>query len=103
MFDNYDDGAYTREEFIERKQSYNQIIETLKAQIEEAKKSAPVPVDYSEKITHLHECIERLQSTDYDAKDKNNFLKKHIDCIKYDVIDYGRNKGGKVVLDVYPK
>ena len=103
MFDNYDDGAYTREEFIERKQNYIQIIDTLKAQIEEARNSAPVPVDYSEKITHLYECIDRLQSTDYDAKEKNEFLKKYIDRITYDAIDYGRNKGGKPVLDVYLK
>lgn len=103
MFDNYDDGAYTKEEFIERKQSYNRTIDALKAQIKETKESAPEPVDYMEKAYHLHQCIDYLKDPDLDAKEKNDFLKQYIDCIKYDAIDYGRNKGGKVVLDVFVK
>lgn len=103
LFDSYEDGAYTREEFIERKQRYTTQIETLKNRIQEHQKSAPVPIDYAEKITTLHQMIEWIRNEEMDGQEKNNLLKQYIDVIKYDVIDLGRNKGGKAVLDVHLK
>ena len=103
LFDSYEDGAYTKEEFIERKQVYNQTIDELKKQIQAAKDAQPEPVDYSEKIATLHQMIEMIRSTEVDAKAKNDFLKRYIEVIKYDFIDYGRNKGGIPVLDVVLK
>ena len=47
--------------------------------------------------------IDCIQDTEMDAQDKNNFLRQYIEDIKYDVIDYGRKKGGKPVLDVILK
>lgn len=103
LFDSYEDGAYTREEFIERKQVYATQIETLKSRIQEHQKSAPVPIDYTEKITTLHNMIEWIKSDDLDGKEKNDLLKQYIEIIKYDVIDLGRGKGGKAILDVHLK
>lgn len=103
LFDDYDDDVYTKEEFIERKQIYAQNIDELKKQIREAKENLPVKVDYSEKIITLHQMIDIIKNPDVDAKAKNDFLKEYIEDIKYDVIDYGMNKGGKAVLDVYLK
>ena len=103
LFFDYEDDVYTKDEFIERKQIYNQTIETLKKQIQEAKKFAPAPVDYSVKIENIHKIIDCIQNPDLSAKAKNDFLKQFVEKIVYDVIDYGTNKGGKVVLDVLLK
>lgn len=100
MFDSYDDGAYTKDEFIERKQAYSQTIDAIKQQIEDAKHSMPEPVNYEEKILGLHQCMDILKDPKVDAKAKNDLLKQYIECIKYDAIDYGMNKGGKAILDV---
>lgn len=105
LFDSWeaDDGTYTKEEFIERKQMYANTIEALKAQIKESKAAFPEPVDYKAQIVTLHALIDCINNPDLDAKEKNDFLKQYIEEIKYDVIDYGVNKGGKPVLTVFLK
>lgn len=103
LMDEYesDDNPYTRDEFIERKQKYNSVIDNLKQQIKDAKKNAPVKIDYSEQIVNLHAIIDCIQNPEIDAKAKNVFLKKFIDTIKYDTLDYGQNKGGEALMDIY--
>lgn len=97
-----EDGMYTKDEFIERKQMYTKNIDDLKTKIAEAKENAPAPVDYSEQITTLHAVINCIKNEDVDAKTKNVFLKRFIEKITYDTIDNGVNK--KVpVLEVYMK
>lgn len=103
LFDSWeaDDGVYTKEEFIERKQMYAHTIEKLEKQIKDFKANAPKPVNYEEKIATLHELIETLNDPNKDAKAKNDFMKKVVDRIDFDSIDYGRNKGAKPVLDIH--
>ena len=97
-----EDGMYTRDEFIERKQMYVQNIEALKTKIAEAKKNAPAPVDYSEKIETIHSILDCINNEDIDAKSKNVFLKQNFEKITYDTIDNGKNQ--KVpVLEVFWK
>lgn len=103
LFADYEDETYTRDEFIERKQHYNQIIDELKKQIQEAQKAFPEPVDYSEQIVNLHAMIDCVKDPDISAKKKNDFLKQYVDRITYDAIDYGKRKGGKPVLEVFLK
>lgn len=99
----YHDDFYTRDEFIEWKQYYTQKIEEIKKQIQEAQEAFPEPVDYAEQIVNLHAMIDCIKDPDITAKKKNDFLKQFIDRITYDAIDYGRNKGGKVILEVFLK
>ena len=47
--------------------------------------------------------IKCVKDPDISAKKKNDFLKQFIDRITYDAIDYGRSKGGKVILEVFLK
>ena len=103
LMDEYesDDNPYTRDEFIERKQKYASVIDTLKKQIADAKNNAPIQIDYSEQIVSLHAIIDCIQDPEIDAKAKNVFLKKFIDVIKYDTLDYGQNKGGEALMDIY--
>ena len=91
---------YTKEEFIERKQVYAQSIADLKAQLAQAKADVPEVIDYSERIITLQKIIETFKDPALDAQAKNDFLKEFIEDIRYDVIDYGRSKGGKPVLEI---
>lgn len=103
LFLDYEDEVYSRDEFIERKQHYNQAIDEIKKQIQEAQNAIPEPVDYSEQIVNLHAMIECVKNPDLSAKKKNDFLRQFIDRITYDSIDYGQSKGGKAVLEVFLK
>lgn len=100
LFDDYEDEVYTREEFIDRKQKHTKSIDELKERIVDAKSNMPEVIDYSERIVSLHKCIDVMKSPDLDAQAKNDFLKEFIEDIKYDVIDLGRSKGGKPVLEI---
>ena len=100
LFDDYEDGVYTREEFIERKQKYNSDIEALKKHLQETKNEAPEPVNYEEQIANLQAVIDCLNDQTLSPKEKNDFLKTIIKDITYDSIDYGMNKGGQPVLEI---
>lgn len=105
LFDSWeaDDGTYTKDEFIQRKLMYDSNIDNLKKQIQDLKNANPEPVDYSDKIKTLHQMIDMIQDETVSAKAKNTFLKENIECILYDSVDLGRNKGCKPILDVYLK
>lgn len=103
LFDDYEDEVYTKEEFVERKQIYNQSIEELKGKIKEAKDNLPATVNYEETIHHIHEMIECLNNPNLSAKSKNDFLKKFIDHITLETIDLGRRNGAMPVLEIFLK
>lgn len=100
LFDNYEDGVYTKAEFIERKQKCNAEIEKLKTRLQTARENMPTPINYPGIIGSLHEMIDYIQNPDISAKVKNDLLKKFIADIKYDAVDYGKGKGGRPQLDV---
>lgn len=101
LFDAFEDGVYDNNEFIERKQAVYNTIEEIKKQIQVAKDEAPEPVDYEEKITQLHKLIDCIKNPDISAKSKNIFMKEYIDYIEYDVEDFGRQKGGRPIIDIH--
>ena len=103
LFDSWeaDDGTYTKEEFIERKQMYAHTIDKLKQQIKDFKENTPKPVNYEEQITTLHAVIDALNNPDIDATAKNIFLKQVIEKITFDSIDHGQNKGATPVIDIF--
>lgn len=105
LFDSWEseDGMYTRDEFIDRKQMYTSNIEKLKEQIQEAKQNIPAPVNYPEQITTMHKLIDCIEDPNLDAQAKNDFLKQFIDKITYDVIDHGVRRGATPVLEVFLK
>lgn len=103
LFDSWeaDDGTYTKEEFIERKQMYTATIERLNQQIKELRANTPKAINYEEQIETLHTAIKILQDPNISAKDKNVFLKTVIEKITFDVIDHGQNKGATPILDIH--
>ena len=105
LFDSWEseDGMYTRDEFIERKQMYSSSIENLKERIKDAKQNTPEPVNYPEQITNLHNLIDCIQNPELDAQAKNDFMKQFIDHITFDVIDHGVRRGATPILEVFLK
>lgn len=103
LFDYLESGIYTQDEFVERKGILTERIDSLSKAFEEEKKNVPNEIDYTDKIIKFSEVINSLQDDTIDARHKNDLLKEIIKRIKYDCIDYGRNKGGKPVLDIFLK
>ena len=103
LFDFLESGIYTKQEFMERKGVLSERIEAMQGSIENIKKRLPPPVDYKEKILRVSEALSALEDPDVPAKAKNDLLKTVIRKIEYDCVDFGRNKGGEVHLDVYLK
>lgn len=103
LFDAFEDGAYTKAEFLERKQILNSNIDSMTQQIEALEQDLPNLPDYEEKAIQLRSLLEHLKNPDVSAKEKNIFLKAIIDRIEYDAEDNGRNKGTKPIIDIYLK
>lgn len=103
LFDSWeaDDGTYTKEEFIERKQMYTHDIERVKQEINDFRTNTPKPVNYEEQITTLHNVIETLKNPEISAKEKNIFLKRVIERITFDSIDLGQNRGATPVVEIF--
>lgn len=103
LFDFFESGIYTKQEFIERKGVLTDRIETMQASYEDFKRNLPPPVDYEERISTVSNVLSALEDPDIPARSKNELLQTIISRIEYDCIDLGMNKGGKVQLDVYLK
>ncbi len=97
-FDDYEDGVYTANEFVQRKAKHNERIEAIKEQIESLEDSIPEKEEYEEKIVMLSEALEYLLDDDLDAEVKNVYLKQIIDRI-----EYSRENTAEFILDVYLK
>ena len=95
-FDDYEDGIYTANEFVERKAVHNAKIESIKAQIETMEDSIPEKEEYQEMIMHLSDALHALLDEDLDADVKNVYLKGIIEKI-----EYSRENTEEFILDVY--
>ena len=103
LFDDYDDGVYTPEEFKERKLVWAERIEFMTAELEKLNAHKPAEVDYKEKLVKFTQALEALQDPNVSPKIKNDLLKDILKRIDYSCEDYGRNKGGKVTIDLILK
>lgn len=97
-FDDYEEGVYTANEFIERKAKHNATIESLEKQIDDLECSIPEQEEYEEKIIMLSEALDSLLDESLDADVKNEYLKKIIDKI-----EFSRENDEEFILDVYLK
>lgn len=95
-FDDYEDGIYTANEFVERKAVHNARIEAIKAQIEALEDSIPEKEEYQEQIMGLTEALAALLDPDLDADVKNEYLKGIIEKI-----EFSRENTEEFILDVY--
>ena len=97
-FDDYEDGVYTANEFVERKTKHNATIEALEKQMRDLENSIPEKEEYEEIIFALDEALEHLLDEDLDAEVKNEYLKRIIDKI-----EFSRENNEEFILDVFLK
>ncbi|MGD6877875.1 recombinase family protein [Bacillus infantis] len=96
IFDDYEEGIYTPNEFITRKAKHNDRLEVIEAQIHELESSIPEKTEYEEKIMYLSDAIDMLKDASIDAETKNDFLKSFIDRI-----EFSRDNNDEFNLDIY--
>lgn len=81
--DAFDDGIYTKQEYIHRNaMTQKQIAETIEA-IEQAKHDLPEELDYGKQIKRFTDVLNALYDPDLSAAEKNKLLKTCIDKIVY--------------------
>lgn len=97
-FDDYEDGIYTANEFVERKAKHNATIEIIRKQIRELENTMPEKEEYEERIMAFSEALDALIDEDLDAEIKNEYLKRIIDRI-----EFSREEAGEFVLDIHVK
>lgn len=78
----YEDGLYTDEEFLERKNDINEEITMLSARIATAYDTIPEEVDYNEKIVKFTDAIDAIQNG-ATPKQINDFLKEILCEVRY--------------------
>lgn len=98
IFDDYEEGIYTANEFVERKAKHNATIESLEKQIEELENTIPEKEEYEEVIMLLSEALDSLLDTTLDAEIKNEYLKRIISKI-----EFSRENNEEFILDLYLK
>ena len=98
IFDDYEAGIYTANEFVQRKAKHNDRLESINKQIEELEKAIPEKTAYEEKIYSLHEALDMLKDSGIDAQIKNEYLKSFIEKI-----EYSRDNDDSFNLDIYFK
>lgn len=97
IFDDYENGIYSANEFVSRKSKHNDRLEIIEQQIHHLESTIPEKTDYEEKLMYLHDALELL-NTNVDAKSKNDFLKEFIDRI-----EFSRENNEEFILDIHLK
>ena len=95
LFDGWEDGNITDNEFVERKTIITHRMELIKTQIQEIEKTIPEKKEYKEKLSSLHIAFDMITDNGVDAKIKNEYLKNIIKRI-----DFDRENNIEFVLDV---
>ena len=96
IFDEYEDGIYTPNEFVKRKAKHNARLEAIDREIAELEKTIPQKEEYEEKIVTLHDAIELLKDEEIPAQLKNEYLKQFVEKI-----EFSRENDMEFTLDIY--
>ena len=83
IYDSYEQGIYTANEFISRRQQATRELEQLQQQLDtaQANLTKPAPKD---QIRRLHDVVNSLNDPEIPAREKNKFLKSFVRAIWYD-------------------
>jgi site-specific DNA recombinase len=98
LFDAWEDGNISDNEFVQRKAVNNDKIESIKKQMEELESSIPEKEEYQEKIMSLSNALDSLLDETLDADIKNEYLKQIVDKI-----EFSRENVTEFILDLYLK
>lgn len=95
-FDDYEDGVYTANEFVERKAIHNAKIEAIDNQMEALEESIPEKEEYQDTIMKLSDALDAILDDGLDADVKNALLKQIIDRI-----EFTRENNEEFIIDVF--
>lgn len=95
LFDAWEDGTITDNEFVQRKAVNTQRIESIKQQMDALEDSIPEKEEYEEIIIMLSDALAALQDETLDADIKNEYLKA-----VFEKIEFSRENGEEFILDV---
>ncbi|WP_407399660.1 recombinase family protein [Treponema sp.] len=97
LFDYFEDGIYSKEEFIQRKQIIAERIQAINNEIDNINTCIDMLPNTTEKIRTLHQALDLIDNYDTDVQAVNIFLKSFIDRIEMTVED------GTPILEVFLK
>lgn len=95
LFEGWEDGAITNNEFVERKAANAEKIENVRRQLELLEAEMPTQAEYQEQVMKLTDALEILQDKELDAETKNKYLKKVIARIAF-----SRENQDSFILDI---
>lgn len=95
LFEAWEDGHITNNEFVDRKTVNNEKIENINRQIEELENTIPEKEEIENKTILLSNALNALTDETVEAKDKNIYLKQIIDKI-----EYSRENEKEFILDI---
>jgi prefoldin subunit 5 len=98
LFDAWEDGKITDNEFVERKAVNTDRIESIQKQMDELEDSIPEKEDYQEMIMKLSDALGSLNDETLDADIKNFYLKQVLDRI-----EFSRENDTEFILDLFLK
>ena len=98
LFDAWEDGKITDNEFVERKAVHNEKIESIQHQIETLEDSVPEKEEYAELAEMFSDVLDALMDNSIDAEIKNEMLKSIIKRI-----DFTRENNDEFILDIQTK
>lgn len=97
-YDDYEEGIYSANEFVQRKAVHNERIASIRAQIETLEGSIPEKEDYEERIMALSDALGALTDEGLDADVVNAYLKQ-----LFERIEFSRESSSEFILDLYLK
>lgn len=81
--DAFDDGIYSKEEYLSRNAKVQEQICKTEDALEQARHAVTPVIDYREKIARFTDCVQAMRDPSVSAKEKNSFLKSCISKITY--------------------
>jgi uncharacterized C2H2 Zn-finger protein len=96
IFDGWESGTISDNEFVERKVVLADKINSINRRIAELESTIPEQIDYKTKIATLHQTIDMINDVETDIRSLNKFLKEVLDRV-----EFSRENNSEFILDVY--
>lgn len=95
LFDGWEEGNITDNEFVERKTIIADRIDSIMKQIDETENAIPAQAEIKDRLISLHAAFDMIGDAAIDAKIKNDYLKQIISKI-----EFSRENDYEFILDV---
>lgn len=99
--DAYEDGLYTKSEYLLRNAKLQEKIEQTKAAISDLKTALPKKIDFKNKLIQFTECLEKLQDETVSCEKKNSLLKNCVKKIEYNTENEAQTGIGRYVKNSF--